>query len=337
MGNSRYVLNSERKITELGLQKSSAQILPEGTLLYTSRAGIGNTAILCTPATTNQGFQSIIPIKNKLDSYFIYSLSGLLKRYGNKMGSGSTFIEISGKQLSRMHLYIPDFSEQKKIAKMIKTVDDLSALYQRKNELIVGLKMSLLQKIYPANPNCNSIINEINNNKAVWEWKPLDDVVIKQIKGSLKLSDIQQSGNTEYLDANRLNGGKPQLSTMSANVSKNDILILWDGSNAGQVFTGVDGVLGSTLKSYRLSVDHNYIYQFLHYNEKNIMDNYRTPNIPHVQKDFLTIFQIPTTSEFLQIRIGTLFSKIDDILCDNKKSITQLKLLKKLLLQKLFI
>ena len=68
-----FLESSQRKITPLGLQKSSARLLPPGTVLFTSRAGIGNTAILQTEATTNQGFQSIVPHQNELNTYFIYS------------------------------------------------------------------------------------------------------------------------------------------------------------------------------------------------------------------------------------------------------------------------
>ena len=72
IGEQIYLESSQRKITEEGLNKSSAKILPIGTILFTSRAGIGKTAILLKEGCTNQGFQSIVPNKEKLDSYFIF-------------------------------------------------------------------------------------------------------------------------------------------------------------------------------------------------------------------------------------------------------------------------
>ena len=72
IGEKTFVSESKRKISKLGLEKSSAKLLPVGTVLFTSRAGIGNTAILAKSATTNQGFQSIVPKENLLYSYFIY-------------------------------------------------------------------------------------------------------------------------------------------------------------------------------------------------------------------------------------------------------------------------
>ena len=115
IGEQSYVSKSKKTITELGLKKSSARILPVGTVLFTSRAGIGNTAILAKEATTNQGFQSIVPDQNKLDSYFIFSRTNELKRYGEVTGAGSTFVEVSGKQMSKMSIMVPELSEQQKI------------------------------------------------------------------------------------------------------------------------------------------------------------------------------------------------------------------------------
>ena len=61
VGNKIFVSDSQRKITNIGLENSSAKILPVGTVLFTSRAGIGKTAILKEKGSTNQGFQSIVP------------------------------------------------------------------------------------------------------------------------------------------------------------------------------------------------------------------------------------------------------------------------------------
>ena len=148
IGEQRYVSKSKKTITELGLKKSSARILPVGTVLFTSRAGIGNTAILGKEATTNQGFQSIVPNPNKLDSYFIYSRTNELKRYGEVTGAGSTFVEVSGKQMSKMPIMIPELSEQEKIGSFFKQLDDTIALHQRKCDKLKEIKKTLLKNLF---------------------------------------------------------------------------------------------------------------------------------------------------------------------------------------------
>lgn len=148
IGGENIVYESNRKISEEGLKKSSAKILPAGTILFTSRAGIGNTAILGKEATTNQGFQSIVPNNKLLDSYFIYSRTNELKQYGEKTGAGSTFVEVSGKQMAKMPLFIPKINEQKKIGSFFRQLDNLITLQQRKLEHLELLKKGLLQQMF---------------------------------------------------------------------------------------------------------------------------------------------------------------------------------------------
>ncbi|WP_257875830.1 restriction endonuclease subunit S [Latilactobacillus sakei] len=149
IGESIYVAESLKKITESGLNKSSAKMLPTGTILFTSRAGIGNTAILAKTGSTNQGFQSILPKRNILDSYFIFSRTTELKKYGEITGAGSTFIEVSGKQMAQMPICIPCFEEQKKIGIFFQKLDHGITLQQSKVDKLKNLKQAYLQKLFP--------------------------------------------------------------------------------------------------------------------------------------------------------------------------------------------
>lgn len=144
-----YLNSSERKITKLGLKKSSAKILPIGTVLFTSRAGIGKTAILEKESTTNQGFQSIVPKKNILNSYFIYSRSEEIKNYAEIVGAGSTFVEVSGKQLEKMMLLIPELKEQQKIGSFFKKIDKMIQLQQSKVNKVKDIKSAYLSEMFP--------------------------------------------------------------------------------------------------------------------------------------------------------------------------------------------
>jgi type I restriction enzyme S subunit len=148
IGEQILVAGSQRKITELGLQKSSAKILPVGTVLFTSRAGIGNTAILTQAAATNQGFQSIVPHKDGVDSYFIFSKTDELKRYGETVGAGSTFVEVSGKQMAKMPIRVPSMSEQKKIGAFFSALDRLVTLHRRELVKLQNMKKALLEKMF---------------------------------------------------------------------------------------------------------------------------------------------------------------------------------------------
>ncbi|MCI1957410.1 MAG: restriction endonuclease subunit S [[Lactobacillus] timonensis] len=143
-----YTSHSKRTITELGLQNCSAKILPIGTVLFTSRAGIGKTAILLQEATTNQGFQSIIPKKDELDNYFVFLLTNQLKRYGETHGAGSTFIEISGRELSKAPIKLPSIKEQKRISKFNQRIDRIVSDQQTTINGLAKLKEFLLQQMF---------------------------------------------------------------------------------------------------------------------------------------------------------------------------------------------
>src|SRR5699024_2583646 len=94
IGQSKYVLKSKRKITFDGLNNSSAQLLPIGTMLLTSRGGRGDLAILKEESNTNLGFQSLIASKDQ-DNEFLYYLMLTSEDKLLEKASGSTFLEIS--------------------------------------------------------------------------------------------------------------------------------------------------------------------------------------------------------------------------------------------------
>ena len=148
IGDKEFVSTSQRRITEKGLEKSSAKMLPIGTVLFTSRAGIGKTAILSKEATTNQGFQSIVPKENDLDSYFLYSMTSILKRDAEKVGAGSTFSEVSRKQMEQIKLLIPILKEQKQIGRLFQIINRKINKQIHKIELLKQRKKGLLQKMF---------------------------------------------------------------------------------------------------------------------------------------------------------------------------------------------
>lgn len=173
-----FLFSSQKKITEQGYINSSAKMLPEGTVLFTSRAGIGKTAILAIPGCTNQGFQSIVPHKGELDSYFIFSRTEELKQYGETTGAGSTFVEVSGKQMENMELMMPStIEEQQAIGNFFHHLDRLITLHQSNYEKMVATKMSMLDKLFPQDDDKVPVIR-FEGFVGDWEKKPLSAIVI---------------------------------------------------------------------------------------------------------------------------------------------------------------
>ena len=144
IGEAAYATGSVKKITLLGLQKSSAQILPANrTVLFTSRASIGDMAILTKDGATNQGFQSFV-VGERLDVYFLYTMGFKIKDYALKNASGSTFLEISKNTLSQMEFFAPSLKEQTAIGNFFRQLDETIALQTAEVEKLNQLKKGLL-------------------------------------------------------------------------------------------------------------------------------------------------------------------------------------------------
>jgi len=138
---SLYIDNSERKITELGLIKSSACLLPEGAILLCSRATIGDLAIAKKPMATNQGFKNLVCKMDVHNVYLAYLLTTKKAELIEK-AIGTTFLEISKKELSKIQVVLPSLPEQKDIAKTLSCLDthiaNLTELIEKKKAIRDG-------------------------------------------------------------------------------------------------------------------------------------------------------------------------------------------------------
>jgi type I restriction enzyme S subunit len=111
---SPFVADTERKISELGLQNSSARMLPPNSVILSSRAPIGHLVINTQPMATNQGCKGLIPtngIQTKFLYYYLISIVDVL----DSMGSGATFRELSVGKLKQVRVPAPPSNEQQRI------------------------------------------------------------------------------------------------------------------------------------------------------------------------------------------------------------------------------
>lgn len=140
----RYIERGERNITEIGLKSCSTQLLPQNTVLFSSRAPIGYVAIAANKVCTNQGFKSVIPNEN-VDPLFLYYLLKYNKDRIENLGSGTTFKEVSGNTMKNIEVRVPSDKEtQSKIATVLGSVDGKI----EENERINNNLADLLQTIY---------------------------------------------------------------------------------------------------------------------------------------------------------------------------------------------
>lgn len=109
------IKSSSRKITALGYESCSTEMLPTGTVFMSSRAPIGHLAIAGVPLSTNQGCKSFIPGPSVFSQFLYWMLKWDLPAL-RQLGSGATFAEVSKSQLEQVRVVLPPLPEQKRIA-----------------------------------------------------------------------------------------------------------------------------------------------------------------------------------------------------------------------------
>ncbi|MFS9438384.1 restriction endonuclease subunit S [Streptococcus sobrinus] len=332
IGDKIFVDGSQKKITSLGLKKSSAKVLPVGSVLFTSRAGIGNTAILAKEGTTNQGFQSIVPHENKLNSYFIFSRTHELKRYGEVNGAGSTFVEVSGKQMSKMPILIPKIDEQVQIGSFFQSLDNLIALHQRKLEDLKSFKATMLSKMFPKH---GQTVPEIRLAGFDGEWKTdklknrmnisaggdIDKSRIKTIdKYPVVANALTNKGIVGYYDDYKV---KAPAVTVTGRGDVGHAIARHTS------FTPIVRLLSLQSNDFDVDFLENMINSIRIYNESTGVPQLTAPQLGNYY------IQFPSLDE--QRVLGTFFSNLDNLTSSIQSKIEELKTLKKKLLQDMFV
>lgn len=147
IGKAKYVSNSVRKLSDIGLNNSSAKLLPIGTVLLTTRATLGEMSIAKRECCTNQGFQSLIPHQDRVLSEYLYYTQIFIKPWCEKYASGNTFREISKSALSNCIIPLPDRARQEEIVKLLSSIDILISAEEGIAMSLSKMRHSLMQQL----------------------------------------------------------------------------------------------------------------------------------------------------------------------------------------------
>ncbi len=141
-----FIFQTEKRITESGLKKSSAMLLPKDTVLITSRATVGILAISKAPMSTNQGFISVV-CKNPLSTLFMYCWLKRNVRLIQGLATGSTFPEISRGVFRKIKITIPDRETLEKFGETIEPMFEKIANIIQENQKLASMRDLLLPKL----------------------------------------------------------------------------------------------------------------------------------------------------------------------------------------------
>lgn len=161
--NDKYITHGERDISEIGMNNSSARLMPEGTVLLTSRAPIGYLGIAANEVCTNQGFKSIVP-NGKFGSEFIYYTVEKMIGYLKSLGTGSTFTEISKAVVAKVKIVIPEELIVKRFEEMVLDICAKRKIIENENKELIALRDFLLPLLMNGQVSFKSSYIEKNEN-----------------------------------------------------------------------------------------------------------------------------------------------------------------------------
>ena len=144
------------------MNKSSAKLLPIGTILLSSRATVGECSINKKECTTNQGFQSLIP-KENISNEFVYYLIQTKRKDLIRKSCGSTFLEISANEVRKIVVSIPTIKEQDKIAKLLSLLDERIATQNKIIEDLKKLKSAIIEKVFNGKHSEKLQLNDVGS------------------------------------------------------------------------------------------------------------------------------------------------------------------------------
>ena len=297
------------------MNKSSAKLLPIGTILLSSRATVGECSINKKECTTNQGFQSLIP-KENISNEFVYYLIQTKRKDLIRKSCGSTFLEISANEVRKIVVSIPTIKEQDKIAKLLSLLDERIATQNK----IIDKLQSLIKGIAQ---------NIVRNNKPNVRLSEC----LECKSSTLQECDVCEQGTYSVYGANGIVGYLDNYNT-----EDEAVYIIKDGSGVGTV-SYVKGKCSATGTLNTLQAKEGYSLQYLYYQLKVFnFEPYKTGMaIPHIYfKDYgkAKVF-CPSFTE--QLRYARLLSAIDNKLSAEQHILTNLSLQKQYLLRQMFI
>lgn len=348
-----YISRGERNISQVGLDNSSAKLLPKGTVLFTSRAPIGYVAIARNEVTTNQGFKSII-VNDEHDNIFTYYLLknniDIIENHAN----GSTFKEISGSVMKSLEFGIPSLREQKAIAHILSTLDDKIEVNNEINKTLENMAQVIFKQWFvdfefpneegePYKTGGGEMIkSEIGMIPKGWEVVQFRDI-FRFVKGKKPktIAECEFKDSEKYLTIDVLNRNSVLFCSKEKVIEANseDVLMVMDGASSGVIYFGQKGVVASTLAKLELiskKVSNQFLFYAIKYFENDIKTHTTGSAIPHTDKEYAYRLMIALPNDIsLQTKIDDLLRDISDTFIAREQENVVLKATRDALLPKL--
>ena len=348
---NKYIFNSERGISLLGIEKLKNRLLPTGSIMVTCIATMGKVLINKLPAITNQQINSIIVDNKKFSTDFIYYL---LIHNSNKIKSivsGSVVPILNKKDFSNLTFELPPLEEQKRIASILSSLDDKIELNNKTNRILEEMAQSIFNEWFinfnfpnedgkPYKKSGGEMIDsELGKIPKGWKVITLKDIVniVKGKKPNSTNNKITDKFTMPYLTIDCYNNEKTEYTEYNEkmHVKELDIVMVMDG-NAGKIFYGKEGILSSTMAKLVVENENlnEIVFNFLKSIEYDLMYHTVGSVIQHADKQYMLNKKFCVPENNLE-RLSDIFKDIRNKVSLNKKENEKLSGIRDILLPKL--
>lgn len=331
-----YIMDSVRHITEEGKEKTGLSYLPTGTVILSSRAPIGKTAIAGCEMCCNQGFKNLICSDAVYNEYLYFFLKSKTD-YLNSLGRGATFKEISKSIVENIEIPLPEVNQQKEIAEKFKKLEQLISLRKQQLAKLDELVKARFVEMFGdpiANPKqykCYTVDDIIQfqggsqPDKKFFEYeKTPDNIRLIQIR------DYRTDKFATYIPT-----------TMAKRFcTAEDIMIGRYGPPIFQILQGLEGSFNVALmKATPKRGNREFIRWFL---KQDCLLHYleglskRTAGQDGIQIDKLKAYPFPYPPDELQNEFATFVERVNQQKQTVQQSLEKLELMKKALMQEYF-
>lgn len=337
-----YIMDSVRHITEEGKEKTGLSYLPTGTVILSSRAPIGKTAIAGCEMCCNQGFKNLICSDAIYNEYLYFFLKSKTD-YLNSLGRGATFKEISKSIVEDIEIPLPEVNQQKEIAEKFKKLEQLISLRKQQlaklDELVKARFVEMFgvvhnSVLYPYVPvkSFTSVVSGGTPNRNVSEF--WNNGSIRWVK-TTELQNNVICNTDEKITQAGLDNSSAKI------IPPNTVLIAMYGQGKTRGMTGYTSIECATNQACACILpceqfNQNYLWRYMILSYDKLRDMAKGGNQPNLNIGIIKNFPVLKPPIELQNDFATFVERVDQQKQTVQQSLEKLELMKKALLQEYF-
>ena len=335
---SFYITDSVRHITEQGKNKAGLTYMPVGTVILSSRAPIGKTAIAGCEMCCNQGFKNLICSERIYNEYLYFFLKSKTD-FLNSLGRGATFKELSKSIVENIDIPLPAYEIQKQISIQMRQIESLISLRKQQLSKLDELVKSRFIEMFIGQGYPTKTVDEVSLVKGEYGAQSASIEYDPSRPRYVRITDINDDGTLNNDFVSSIN----PMDDEQYRLEYGDFMFARMGATVGKTYAFIEGnqIFAGYLIRYKLNqklINPRYLYWYTRLDEywNWVKLNQSGAAQPGINAKKYGSLQVPVPPMELQKQFASFVEQTDKSKFEIQKSLEKLETLKKALMQKYF-